>query len=143
MTCNTQKGLKFFLIGLGFGIILNIALFLLSFFPSDNFVGSIGFLLVIAIVGLIMALIMLIGAVFFLLGKNEFGERHSKNITYAVIIFIIPRYRFADEWLKINCENQINKFGFKTVGLSDESDSLLYWRNSQHIGREIWKFEKQ
>jgi hypothetical protein len=41
---------------------------------------------IIAFVGGILGLI---GAIYFLMGRREFGERHHKNVNIAVIIFII------------------------------------------------------
>jgi len=33
--------------------------------------------------------LVLVGAIFFLLGRKEFGEKHQKNVMYAVYIFLI------------------------------------------------------
>jgi len=89
MESKTQKGLKFILIGLGVGIILNIVLFFYSFIQTDDFLSGIIGLSIIGIFAIIMGIILLIGAILFLIGKNEFGEKHSKNVTNAAIIYII------------------------------------------------------
>ena len=89
MKCQTKTGLKLILIGLGFGIILNIALFLSSFIMPNDLIAGIGFLMIIGLIGIIMAIILLIGSILFLMGRTEFGEKHSKNVLNAVIIFVI------------------------------------------------------
>jgi tRNA G10 N-methylase Trm11 len=58
------------------------------------------------------------------------------------IIFIIPKFRHENKWLDIKCLNEIKKLGFKIEPLSEKSKSLLYWREKQYVGREIWKFVK-
>jgi len=64
----------------------------------------------------------------------------------GTIIFIIPRFKFRNEWIKIDCQKEIEKIGFSTESLikfkNEKYFSLLYWRDNQHLGREIWKFKK-
>lgn len=57
-------------------------------------------------------------------------------------IFIIPKFRYKDVWIKIDCLDEIKKIGFKIIPFSKEKTSLLYWRKNQHVGREIWQFGK-
>lgn len=60
------------------------------------------------------------------------------------IIFIIPRFRTGNEWVKINCLKEIEALGYTAEPLFSFKEKillpLLYWRNNQHVGREIWKF---
>jgi tRNA G10 N-methylase Trm11 len=60
------------------------------------------------------------------------------------IIFVIPRFRFKNDWIKIDCLKEIEAMGFKAESLftlnKEERFSLLYWRSNQRVGREIWKF---
>jgi len=60
----------------------------------------------------------------------------------GVVIFIIPRFNYREDWIKIDCENEILKLGFKNDSLLPEHKHLLYWRPGQHVGREIWRFKK-
>ncbi|MFA5061606.1 MAG: DNA methyltransferase [Patescibacteria group bacterium] len=60
----------------------------------------------------------------------------------GVVVFIIPCFRYKNEWLKINCENEIKKIGFATEKLFENHTSLLYARPDQKIGREIWRFRR-
>jgi tRNA G10 N-methylase Trm11 len=57
----------------------------------------------------------------------------------SVVIFIIPRFFHKNEWIKIDIENEIKKIGFRADKLSD-SGPILYHRDGQYIGREIWRF---
>jgi len=91
----TKKGLLFLMISVITSIIGVIVLY--SFFfsfdfeniTSENFVN----LFITIIPGLIIAIIGglfgLIGAILMLMGRKEFGEKHSKFIFYAIMIFII------------------------------------------------------
>ena len=71
---------------------------------------------------------------------KAFGKILEKK---GVVIFIIPRFRYKDDWVKINCLNNIKKLGFSLLAFSEKEESLLYWRTKQHLGREIWKFVKK
>ncbi len=69
----------------------------------------------------------------------EFKKIIKKN---GVAVFIIPRFMVNNEWIKIDCETEISKLGFKNDCILPEQKHLLYWRPSQHVGREIWRFKK-
>src|SRR3989338_2127247 len=58
----------------------------------------------------------------------------------GTVVFIMPRFRHHNEWVRVDCLNEIKKTGFSVVPLSTETDFLLYSRPKQHVGREIWKF---
>lgn len=70
-------------------------------------------------------------------------ERFAKILKpNGVVIFIIPRFRSKEDWIKIDCENEIQKLGFKNDSILSDQKHLLYWRPGQHVGREIWRFKK-
>lgn len=58
----------------------------------------------------------------------------------GVIIFIIPEFYVNNEIVTVDCLSHIRTLGFKTVALDPDSDSLLYRRPGQFVGRRIWKF---
>jgi tRNA G10 N-methylase Trm11 len=58
------------------------------------------------------------------------------------IVFIIPRFKYADEWITIDCKNEIEKRGFKTLLFFENKMPLLYVRPNQRVAREIWRFVK-
>ena len=60
----------------------------------------------------------------------------------GTIIFIIPIFKSGKEWVKIGAEKEIEKRGFKIVPFGHNHTSLLYHRENQFVGREIWKFKK-
>lgn len=60
----------------------------------------------------------------------------------ATIVFIIPRFLHKQEWIRINCLEQIQHLGFSLVRLTPTEPSILYHRPEQFVGREIWKFKK-
>ena len=50
--------------------------------------------------------------------------------------------KFSNEWITIDCKNNIETLGFKSVPFLEQHPYLLYARPDQRVGREIWKFEK-
>ncbi|MEK7131711.1 MAG: DNA methyltransferase [Patescibacteria group bacterium] len=58
------------------------------------------------------------------------------------VVFLIPRFKFKNEWLIIDCENEIKKIGFKILPFFENKMPLLYARPDQRVTREIWRFEK-
>jgi len=64
----------------------------------------------------------------------------------GTVIFIIPRFRYKNEWITIDCQKNIEKLGFiaeSFYGNNKQKHSfLLYSRFDQRVGREIWKFKK-
>lgn len=60
----------------------------------------------------------------------------------GVVVFIIPEFYTKNETVTIDCLKYIRELGFKTMALDPESDSLLYHRPGQFVGRRIWKFIK-
>ena len=84
MENNTQKGLLILIMGISVGIITNISLFLLT----DNLPGILALILV-AILGGIGGLLTLIGLILIVIGRREYGEKHSKFAIYAAVIFVL------------------------------------------------------
>ncbi len=60
----------------------------------------------------------------------------------GVIIFIIPIFKAGTEWVRTNAQSEIEKRGFTIIPFSEKNTSLLYSRDNQFVGREIWKFKK-
>ncbi len=67
----------------------------------------------------------------------------------GTIIFIIPKFKCLptrlggeNDWVEIDCIDDIKCEGFKLIPLSEESDSLTYHRPKQHVARVIWGFRK-
>lgn len=87
MDCNTKKGLYFLIIGsiitMTCGLITSIA----SFFTQDTTATMT--IVILGIVSFIGAMLILIGAILFFIGRKEFGEKHQNNVKNAIIIFII------------------------------------------------------
>lgn len=87
MDCKTQKGLYFLIIGTIitaiYALIISLAFIFIQNFETMSIVGIFG------IVSFVGAILVIIGAILFLMGRGEFGEKHQKNVKNAVIIFII------------------------------------------------------
>jgi len=58
----------------------------------------------------------------------------------GIVVFIIPQFNTKNGWIYINCLDQIKKAGFTPTPLSTKSESILYHRPNQHVGRRIWRF---
>ncbi len=59
----------------------------------------------------------------------------------GIIIFIIPKFKYQDDWIEIDCVEKIKKIGFACLPFA-KNKSLLYHRPKQHLGRTIWRFKK-
>ena len=70
---------------------------------------------------------------------SEFKKILKPN---GVVVFIIPRFKTKTDWIRINCESEILKLGYVNASILPEQKHLLYWRDTQHVGREIWRFKK-
>lgn len=73
---------------------------------------------------------------------SAFQEFYKILRPQGKIIFIIPRFKFRKEWIKVNCVSEIKKSGFSADPLLDGEESLLYHRPGQFVGRELWRFVK-
>lgn len=64
----------------------------------------------------------------------------------GIIIMIIPRFRSRSGWLTIDIADEIKKIGLVAEPFSKienrENVFLLYARENQLVGREIWRFKK-
>jgi tRNA G10 N-methylase Trm11 len=58
------------------------------------------------------------------------------------IVFVIPRFKYGGEWIRIDCVEAIKRIGFTILPLLPEEEFILYARPNQHVGREIWRFQK-
>ncbi len=74
---------------------------------------------------------------------NAFKQFYNVLKPKGAITGIIPKFKKENDWVTINCLEQLKNVGFTLVPLSQNSDSLLYHRKNQHVGREIWKFVKK
>lgn len=72
---------------------------------------------------------------------DAFSEFQNILKTKGTIVFVIPKFKFHNEWITVNME-EIKKIGFEPVKLFEDRTSLLYARPDQRVGREIWKFRK-
>jgi MFS family permease len=87
MNGNTQKGLYFLIIGSIIIMIYSVINSISSFFTLEiTTLMIISFFGIVSFIGLIL---ILIGAILFLMGRKEFGEKHQNNVKKAVIIFCI------------------------------------------------------
>lgn len=73
---------------------------------------------------------------------ETFASFHTILKPKSIVIFIIPRFRHGNDWITINCQEAIKKAGFDILPFSEEHPHLLYFRPTQHLGREIWRFRK-
>lgn len=60
----------------------------------------------------------------------------------GTIVFLIPRFKCKQEWIRIHCTEEIQKLGFEISPLSPTTPFLIYSRPDQFVAREIWKFVK-
>lgn len=58
------------------------------------------------------------------------------------VVFIIPRFKHTNEWITIDCKNEIEKIGFKALPFFEDQLRLVYARPNQRVAREIWRFVK-
>ncbi|MBI4427366.1 MAG: methyltransferase domain-containing protein [Candidatus Magasanikbacteria bacterium] len=64
----------------------------------------------------------------------------------GVVLFIIPKFLCKNEWVEIDCVDEIKKIGFAAVPFeifgSSPIEHLTYHRPNQHLARTIWRFKK-
>lgn len=61
----------------------------------------------------------------------------------GTVVFLIPCFKWQNEWIKIECQKEIKQLGFALDPFFENTTSLLYARPDQRVGREIWRFKKQ
>lgn len=74
---------------------------------------------------------------------QAFQQFHKVLKTNGKIVFIIPRFKYANEWITIDCKNEIEKIGFKALPFFEGQLRLVYARPNQRVAREIWRFVKR
>jgi tRNA G10 N-methylase Trm11 len=60
----------------------------------------------------------------------------------GIIVCVIPAFRIPNGWIRIPLAAEMKNIGFSPMPLSQKEMSLMYARPKQHVGREIWKFQK-
>lgn len=73
---------------------------------------------------------------------QAFQQFHKILKPNGKIVFIIPRFKYGNEWITIDCKNEIENMGFKTLPFFENQLRLVYARPNQRVAREIWRFEK-
>jgi len=68
---------------------------------------------------------------------DSFERFHVVLKENAPVVFIIPRFKYEDDWVTVDCVEQIEKLGFEQT-----HEPLLYHRKKQFVGREIFFFKK-
>lgn len=91
MKNNTKTGLLLVMIGLVFGVISDIVLYFINFDVDDiSEINNIYIAMAPALLFMIMGgLILLIGGILMITGREDYGEKHSKFVIYAIVIFVI------------------------------------------------------
>lgn len=86
MASNTQTGLLILIfwsiISLIYSLIVSVAFFFIEDYQTFLIIGVSRFF------SFIVGILFLVGAILFLIGRKEFGERHRKNVINALLIFI-------------------------------------------------------
>lgn len=64
------------------------------------------------------------------------------------IVFIVPRFKYAGEWITIDINEEISasggkKTGFKALPFFEGHLHFVYFRPNQKVAREIWRFVKR
>lgn len=57
----------------------------------------------------------------------------------GTVVFSKPRFMHQGSWKTISWEAALQKYGFTIDPLLPHKDMVLYARDGQHVGREIWK----
>ncbi|KKS71364.1 MAG: hypothetical protein UV42_C0031G0013 [Candidatus Magasanikbacteria bacterium GW2011_GWE2_42_7] len=57
------------------------------------------------------------------------------------IIFVIPRFRYKEEWITIDCQKHIEELGFELLQYEESDMPLVYARDEQFVAREIWRWK--
>jgi len=90
MSNQTKTGLLLIMIGMATTIFSNIILFFTNFNVSATDIEEIYIRLLPALVIVIIGgLLILIGAIMIIISRKEYGEKHSKFVVYAILIFCI------------------------------------------------------
>jgi len=60
----------------------------------------------------------------------------------GTIVIVIPKFKYKNDWLKVDCVEKIKKTGFELSTFNSELSALTYHRPNQHLAREIYRFKK-
>ncbi|MFA5175371.1 MAG: DNA methyltransferase [Patescibacteria group bacterium] len=58
----------------------------------------------------------------------------------GTVVIIIPKFKYGNGWVKINCLEEIKKTGFEIIPFLKNQTFLFYHRPNQFVGREIYRF---
>lgn len=72
---------------------------------------------------------------------QAFTSLHPVLSKDAPVIFVIPSFKFKQEWIQIDCIHDITNIGYQLEPFG-ETPYLRYHRPKQHLARDIWKFKK-
>ncbi|MDP2692634.1 MAG: RsmD family RNA methyltransferase [bacterium] len=64
-------------------------------------------------------------------------------VSGGIVVFIIPSFKYMNNWIQIDCVDKINNIGFEVKKFDPNTDSLEYYREGQHLKRNIWMFIKK
>ena len=87
MDIKTEKGLFFLLIGMLISFLSSIILVVNSFISNINQLSPV--YLLVSFISFAGGIVSLIGIIFVIISRKEFGEKHSKFVIYSVIIYIV------------------------------------------------------
>ena len=74
---------------------------------------------------------------------DAFREFHAVLKPGGRVVFAIPRFRHHDDWITVDCTDAIQELGFELMPYAEQLPMpILYHRDKQHVGREIWRFKK-
>lgn len=74
---------------------------------------------------------------------QAFRQFHQVLKSGGKVVFIIPRFKFANDWVIIDCKNEIEKMGFQALPFFQDYTRFVYSRPNQRVAREIWRFVKK
>lgn len=61
----------------------------------------------------------------------------------GIVVFSKPRFLHQQAWRTIDWQHGLQEFGFDSISLLPQKDMVLYAREDQLVGREIWKLQKR
>jgi len=71
---------------------------------------------------------------------EQFAKILSPN---GRVVFISPRFFVASRSISVFCVEAIKSLGFRIMPFLNGKKSLLYCRQGQQVGREIWRFYRE
>jgi len=135
MESRTKTGLLLLMIYVIMALVSTFLLFSFSFSinPENIVPENITNILIMTIPTLIIAgiggLIGLIGAIFFLMGRKEFGEKHQKFVFYTILIFVIS----IVVTIVITMVIAFMAFSYVGTTMSDPSSAMEFFSESNFM----------